>query len=332
MAFAIRSKSAGAVSTAVIEPMLATLGKMPSDPTRYAFEIKWDGIRAVIEAGNGKLVIRSRNGIDITSRYPELAGLANSFGKHRVVLDGEIISLGPDGRPSFPRLTHRIHLTDPADIRRMAAAQPIFLVLFDLLRVDRRSMLDVPYTERRAELESLGLSSEHWQVTPVRFGDGQPMLQLATERRLEGLVAKRLDSVYMPGRRSPDWLKIKLVNRQEFVIGGWVPEKSGDATRIGALLIGVYGDDGQLHYVGKVGTGLSAKDHAPLLAKLTKSIATKSPFVEVLPKALYVRPSLVAEVEYRRWPKDALVHQSSFKGLRTDKKPTEVKRETAPTD
>ena len=312
--------------------MLATLGKMPIDQSDFAFEIKWDGVRAVVEAGDGQLRIRSRNGIDGTSRYPELNSLAAAFGKRRMVLDGEIISLGPDGRPSFPRLSHRIHLTQADEIARAAAAQPIFFVIFDLLRVDRRSLLDEPYTTRRAELEALGLSSEHWQVTPARVGDGDAMLKVATDRRLEGLIAKRLDSVYMPGRRSPDWIKIKLVQRQEFVIGGWVPERSGDSARIGSLLIGVHDDTGKLVYAGKVGTGLSAKDHAPLLAKLAKAKSATSPFIDATPRAQFLKPSLVAEVEFRRWPKDALVHQASFKGLRADKKAADVTREVPPTD
>lgn len=315
-----------------IAPMLATsAGELPSNAANYAFEYKWDGVRALCYSSGkstGRFQLQSRNLLDITMRYPELHPLQRALGKHAVVLDGEIVLLDELGRPSFARLQRRMHLNHAAEIKRLSASEAVFYVLFDLLFLDGRSLLDEPYTVRRQMLEELTLLGTHWQVTPAHVGEGESMLEAAVRTQLEGVVAKRLDSVYVAGRRSPAWLKVKVIQRQEFVIGGWIPERSGIENRIGALLVGTYDGAGKLRFAGKVGTGLSAADHLPLIQRLSRKPISKSPFADPTPRgASFVEPTLVAEIEYRRWPSGGMVQHAAYKGLRQDKNPRQVKRE-----
>lgn len=315
-----------------IEPMLASLSEMPCDQRDYAFEFKWDGIRALTYWDGRNLEIQSRNRLDITRRYPELRDLATALGKHPAVLDGEIIAVDDVGLPSFPELQRRMHIEGDALIARMVKEVPITYMIFDVLYADGRSTIELPYTDRQEILQEITLQGSSWRVSPAAIGDGDGMLEAARQHVLEGLVAKRLDSIYEPGRRSPSWLKIKLVQRQEFVVGGWNPEKGDNTNRIGSLLVGYYEPrDGKqvLRYAGSVGTGFNAAWHAKLVPLLHKHKRATTPFVDPVdkPKPVFVAPDLVVEVEYRRWPTGALMHQAAFKGLRTDKKPSQVVRE-----
>jgi bifunctional non-homologous end joining protein LigD len=250
------------------------------------------------------------------------------------VLDGELVALDDLDRPSFPRLQRRMHVNDAGQIARLAREVPILYVLFDLLYLDGRSLLREPYARRRALLEELTLAGPAWQVTPAHAGRGKEMLAAARQNALEGVVAKKLDSVYEVGRRSNSWLKVKIVQRQEFVIGGWTAESTGLPDRIGTMLLGYYDCAGKLHYAGHVGTGLVGADHPILVRQFEKLARPTSPFVEKLPaarrggiKIVFLEPRLVAEVEYRRWPAGGLVQQASFKGLRRDKPAKQVVRE-----
>ena len=318
-----------------IAPMLALLAAdIPRDGTNWAFEYKWDGIRALTYAGKDFWTIQSRNRLDITHRYPELGALHEAIGDRSAVLDGEIVALDELDRPSFPRLQRRMHVNDPAAIARLVREVPILYVLFDVLYLDGRSLLDAPYTERREILEELTLAGPSWQVTPSHVDRGQVMLEAARQNSLEGVIAKKLDSTYEPGRRSPAWLKIKIVQRQEFVIAGWSGESTGLANRIGTLLLGYYDCHGKLHYAGHVGTGLVAADHPVLVGRFHKLARPTNPFVEKLPasrrggmRIQYLEPKLVAEVEFRRWPAGGMVQQASFKGLRGDKPAKQVVKE-----
>ena len=311
-----------------IDPMLATMGTMPNDQTQYTFEYKWDGVRAMGFFQGDKHRIMARSGNDITLRYPELRGLAEALGRQKTIVDGEIVSFDAAGRPSFGKLQHRMHLNDAYAIARLAESEPVFYVLFDVLYANGRSLLDECQSSRRKILEELTLLGSHWQVTPAHVGEGNAMLEAAKANQLEGLVAKRLDSVYEPGQRSSNWIKIKIIQRQEFVVAGYMPERTGLTDRIGALLTGYYDCDGRLRYAGKVGTGLSADDHQPLLALLRARERQKSPFADPVPAgAIFTDKQVVAEIEYRRWPLGGLLQQAAFKGVREDKSPRDVVRE-----
>lgn len=312
--------AAGRELPAIVEPMAAvSSAQLPPDPDRWSFEYKWDGVRAIVRWDGRRLNVYSRNLMNITSNYPELGPLGEALGRrHRAILDGEIIAMDDAGRPSFPLLQRRMHVRAPS--ARLVARVPVFLVIFDLLHLDRRRTLDLPLLERRALLEGLTLAGPSWRVSPAHVGEGRAMLDAARQAGLEGVMAKRVDSPYEPGRRSPHWVKVKVVHRQEFVVGGWTPQE-GTADSLGALQVGYYDPAGRLRYAGSVGTGFDRRTRAELGKQLARLAARASPFADVLPRhdVQYVVPSLVAEVEYRRWPPGGLVQQAAYKGLRTDK-------------
>lgn len=314
---------------ATVAPMLATGGVLPVDVDRYAFEYKWDGVRALSLIDGKTIKLLSRNGLDITFKYPELHPLAKALGGRRAIIDGEIVALDDVGRPSFARLTHRMQISSPAAVKRVIHSDPVWYVLFDVLWIDGQWVTGRPLHERRALLEELTIEGPSWQTSPSHIGEGANMLDTARSHGLEGIMAKRLDSEYLPGRRSSDWLKIKIVHGQEFVIGGWVPEHSTTADRVGSMLLGYYDCDRKLRYAGRVGTGLNTAWHAKLTSQFAKLCQTASPFADKVPRAgvEFLNPKLIAEIEFRRWPDDGLVQQGSFKGLRTDKKAIDVVKE-----
>ena len=240
-------------------PMVARAADtLPRDPRKWSFEVKWDGVRAIAYVQPGRLRLESRNLNEITAAYPEVRGLVAALGMHEAVLDGEIVAFDDAGRPSFERLQRRMHVTAPNAVRRLMASTPVVYAMFDLLYLDGHSLIDLPYTERRARLESLELSGPAWRVPAAHPGDGARLLEATRSQGLEGVVAKRLDTRYEPGRRSGAWLKIKNTLRQEMVIGGWIPGEGRRTARIGALLMGVH-EDGAFRYAGRVGTGFTEK-------------------------------------------------------------------------
>jgi bifunctional non-homologous end joining protein LigD len=315
-----------------IEPMKATLASLPADDARWAYEIKWDGVRAISYCEPGHIRIESRNLRDITKGYPEVRRIVEELGGRSAVLDGELVAFDEAGRPSFQRLQRRMHLASETEIRRRAGEIPVVYVIFDLLYLDGRSLFGDPYEARREALEGLGLDGDAWQTPAYHRGDGAALLAASRERGLEGIVAKRLGSAYIPGRRSRDWLKVKNVRAQEVVIGGWLPGKGRREGELGALLVGYYEPDGgerRLRYAGKVGTGFADPDLRLLRERLAPLAREDSPFEGRQPEkgSRFVDPELVAQVEFNEWTSAGTLRHPSYQGLRDDKPAAEVVRE-----
>jgi bifunctional non-homologous end joining protein LigD len=313
-----------------VKPMAAVLSTdLPRDEDNWAYEIKWDGIRAIAYCEAGTLRLESRTLRDVTSTYPELRALAGELGSTAAVLDGEVVAFDDAGRPSFELLQSRINLASESAIRRRMNDCPVTYMAFDLLYLDGRTLMDLPYTERRKRLEALGLDGPHWQTPSYHRGDGEGLLELTRERGLEGLVAKRIDSRYLPGRRTRAWLKVKNLMGQELVIGGWLPGQGRREGTLGALLVGYQAEeDGgrQLKYAGRVGTGFSDAELDRLAGLLDPLRTETSPFAGRQPprEAVFVEPELVAEVAFREWTAARTLRAPVYKGLRPDKRPEEV--------
>jgi len=311
-------------------PMMAKLGELPANDGGWAYEIKWDGVRAIAYSEPGRLRLESRNLNDITAQYPELRRLNRALSSHTAVLDGEIVAFDGDGRPSFERLQQRMHLTGEAQIRRRAEDYPVVYVIFDLLHLDGHDLMGLPYSERRARLEELGLDGTAWQTPSHSVGGGERLLNATAKQGLEGIMAKRLDCSYEPGKRASHWIKVKTKQRQELVIGGWLPGEGRRSGQIGALLMG-YFESGEFRFAGKVGTGFGQKELAMLARELAPLARDTSPFVGKQPQktARFAEPKLVAEVEFGEWTKEGMLRHPSYKGLRDDKPAEQVVREVA---
>ncbi|HEY5025123.1 MAG TPA: non-homologous end-joining DNA ligase [Acidimicrobiales bacterium] len=318
-----------------LRPMLATPGALPADDDAWAYEFKWDGIRALCAVDGGRIHIESRNGNDLTSSFPELRALGEQLGSRRVALDGEIVAFDESGHPRFQLLQPRIHASDATKAKRLAAEQPVVYVLFDILYLDGVSLMDHPYAERRRTLESLGLvtkKTQYWTLSPQFAGPGADVLQASRTQGLEGILAKRLDSAYLPGKRSPNWTKVKNLLTQEVIVGGWTPGEGNRQGRLGSLLLGLPAEGG-LQYIGQVGTGFSVSTLDDLAQRLVARRSDHNPFVtEVPPRyqhvAIWVEPTLVGEVRFSEWTKDGRMRHPSWRGLRHDKSPADVHRES----
>jgi bifunctional non-homologous end joining protein LigD len=317
-----------------LPPMLASPGRLPEDDEGWAFEVKWDGARAIAYSRPGRLRIESRNLNDVTSRYPELRPLGRQLGACEAVLDGEIVTFDERGAPSFERLQGRMHLTSRSVVGRLAREAPVTYVIFDVLYLDGRLTIELPFHERRALLERLDLNGPAWRTPAYHVGNGRDFLAITAEHGLEGIIAKRMDSPYRPGERGGGWLKLKNFNRQELVIGGWLAGRGRRSGRIGALLMGYYEQDGgrrTLRYAGRVGTGFDESELQRLTAELAARPRRGSPFsgrgVQPPRDARFVEPELVAEIEFSRWTRERILRHSSYKGLRSDKLAEEVEME-----
>jgi bifunctional non-homologous end joining protein LigD len=310
-----------------LEPMLARTGRLPREDGRWAYEVKWDGVRAIGYAEGGRLKLLSRNGNDITPRYPELRELGRALGAREAVLDGEVVAFGPDGRPSFQVLQSRMHVVSDAAQRRLAAAHPVAYVIFDLLFLDGHSLLELPYEARREALSALGLSGPNWQTPAHRVGDGAALLEATRAQGLEGVIAKRLDSTYTPGRRTQGWIKVKNIRRTDVVIGGWLGGEGGRRGRLGALVVGYHDEDGALRYAGRVGSGFDDRELDRLGKLLEARSRTSTPFEGRQPPKLthFVEPDLVAAVDFTMWTTSNTLRAPSYKGLRDDIPATDVR-------
>jgi bifunctional non-homologous end joining protein LigD len=331
--------------TGSLTPMLATAGALPgpAEDAQWGYETKWDGARVLAFIDGDRVRLRSRNDLDVTVSYPELAGLGAALGKRRVVLDGEVVAFGSDGRPSFARLQKRMHVGRAGDAQRLSNTDPIRYLAFDLLSLDGQDTIALPYSERRRLLEGLELDGAGWQCPRYFAGNGPAVLRASQQLRLEGVVAKRLTSTYRPGRRSPDWRKIKNIQAQEVVVLGWQPGNGRRAGTIGSLLVGVPGEAATpeagagattagLRYAGKVGTGFTQAALTALhrqlqpLARRSAALSTPPPPAETL-GAQWVEPVLVGEVGFGEWTPDGRLRHPVWRGLRPDKSVAEVRLE-----
>ncbi len=302
-----------------LSPMLATAGALPQGDA-WAFEVKWDGVRAICRTTPGRLSLRSRTGQDITGAYPELGAITRALHEHRAILDGEIVAFDADGRPSFQELQRRMHVRNEARVRRLARDVPVTYAIFDLLWLDGHSLMGLPYDARRERLAGLALDGAHWQTPAATTGSGAQLLEAVRGLGMEGVVAKRRDAPYLPGRRSSTWVKVKLRASAELRIGGWLEGSGGRGGRIGALLVGEEGPDGGLRYAGRVGSGLSDAELDDLGARLAALAQQHSPFAPGGSRpprgAHWVAPELLAEVAYTERSSGGLLRHPVWQGLR----------------
>ena len=316
-----------------IQPMLATAGTLPDDADHWGLELKWDGVRAIVYISGGEVRAAGRYGIDATGRYPELQVLADLLPGRSAVLDGEVVAFDDRGLPSFQRLQHRMHQDRPD--ARLVRRYPVHYVAFDLPYLDGHRLYDLPYRDRRSLLDDLELAAGPIEAPPYLPGEDAEqvgeLLDYTREQGLEGLIAKRLDSPYRPGRRVDFWRKIKNFRTQDVVIGGW---KAGQGRReggVGSLLLGVYDDDG-LRYIGHVGTGFTDTALDDLHKMLAPLERRTSPYADEVPReyarrAHWVEPWLAGEVAFSRWTKDDMLLHASWRGLRPEVDPEDVRRE-----
>ncbi|PRY69673.1 ATP-dependent DNA ligase LigD ligase module /ATP-dependent DNA ligase LigD phosphoesterase module /ATP-dependent DNA ligase LigD polymerase module [Glaciihabitans tibetensis] len=321
-------------------PMLATLGEAErfareqDHEVDWAFEMKWDGIRAIAVVEGDSVRLTSRNGIDLTATYPELADIASAV-RGNITLDGEIVAFTAGGRVDFSRLQSRMQLSGSQDIARASRDNPVQYIAFDILATDQRpeaggSTVGLSYAERREILHSTVTPHKRIVVPPAFERDLETALQASRDLQLEGVMAKKLTSRYSPGRRSPSWIKIKHHQTQEVIIGGWRPGKGRRAAQIGSLLMGIPTAEG-LHYVGRVGTGFDERTLDAITARLARLERITSPFADVPASdardARWVTPTLVAEVEFAEWTAGDRIRQPTWRGWRPDKTAEQVLRE-----
>ncbi len=312
--------------------MKATTGELPTGEG-WAYEVKWDGMRALAFVEDGTVRLQSSNLIDATASFPELEPLGAALAPTACILDGELVALGDSGVPSFGRMQQRMHVSSRAEAARRAAEVPVTYMVFDLLHCGGQDMTGLPWKDRRSLLEDLlDGPGPSWCLSPT-YEDGEALFDAAKEQGLEGVMAKRVDSTYTPGKRTPLWRKVKVRRRQELVIGGWLRGEGGRGGRIGALLVGYHREDATLHYAGRVGTGFTDAELERLAARCAPLETDACPFDPPPPRAdlakgvTWLEPVLVVEIAFGEWTDDDRLRHPSYVGLRTDKPPEEVVRE-----
>jgi bifunctional non-homologous end joining protein LigD len=306
-----------------MRPMLATAATDLPVGEGWQHEVKWDGVRILLDATADGVRMFSRNDNDVTPAWPDVAD--HPLEGRDLLLDGEIIALNDRGIPDFRVLQHRMHVRKASEVERLVNTVPVTYMVFDLLRLDGEDLTELPLAERRERLEGLGLGSTHWQV-PTTYDDGAMLLQATLQQGLEGVVSKRLTSRYHFGRRSKDWLKRAHRHRGSFVIGGWRPQE-GTKDRLAALLVGEVTPDG-LIYRGRVGSGIAGAKGRMLQELLTPKARPDSPFADEVPRVdaagtFWVDPVVVVDVDTHGLGYERL-RQPSYQGIRTDLTPEDL--------
>ena len=308
-----------------MRPMLAARGSSLPRDGGWVHEVKWDGMRVLVEVGPDRVRVTSRNENDVTVSFPELQGLGGALGGREVVLDGEIVAFS-EGIPTFGALADRMHVGTARKAEQAASRNPVTLIVFDVLVVDGDDVTGRPLEQRRRLLEGLGLAGAHWQVPPT-YDDGQALWEATKAQGLEGVVSKRLSSVYLPGRRSEDWLKFPHRPTGSYVVGGWRPEK-GSRARLGALLVGEMTPHG-LVYRGRVGSGVAGKASQRLAELMAGCETADCPFVGEVPRVdsegtVWVKPTLVVEVASLGLTPQKRLRQPAYVGVRADLRPDDL--------
>jgi bifunctional non-homologous end joining protein LigD len=309
-----------------VEPMLATLAEHPFSDPNWLFEIKWDGVRALARIENGTLTLRSRKGVDITKRYPELASLPEAFAARQAIVDGEIVALDARGHSEFERLQERMHVRAPSE--NLLSQIPVVYFAFDLLYCDGYDLREAPLLERKQLLQRLLHASERFRYSDHELEQGKELFELAKETGLEGIVAKRVDSPYVSDR-SANWVKVKITKTLDAVVGGWTESRTA-ALPFGSLLLGLY-QGKKLRFIGHVGSGFDAKKLKELSAKLKELAASACPFdavPETNEKPSWVSPALVARVKFSGWTQEHSLRHPVFLALREDAHPTDCRWES----
>jgi len=314
-----------------VKPMLATVGSLPV-AGEWGYEFFWDGMRAIAYVTGDKVRLLNRSNVDVTQTYPELAALSSALAGRRAVLDGEIVVLGRNGLPSQTALQQRMRARAPS--ASLVGGSPVRFYLFDLLHLDGTDLMPLPYVERRDALQRLDLTGDTVDTPPYWTGDAGPaLITAAQELGLEGVIAKQLAATYQPGRRSPAWIKVPFTSTVEVIVAGYKPGAGHRSGTIGSLLLGMYDADDQLTYVGQVSTGLTEAAQRDLQQRLEPLRQPSSPFAQPVPRqharhAEWVRPVLVSEVTFRSWTPERRLRQPSWKGLRDDRDPADIRLST----
>jgi bifunctional non-homologous end joining protein LigD len=313
--------------------MKATSGPLPTGPD-WIYELKWDGMRVLTEVTADGVRAWSSNGKDATPTFPELAALGPALAPVECVLDGEIVAIGPDGRPNFGRLQHRMHVSMVAEARRRATEVPIELIVFDLLQLGGQDTTALPWKDRRSLLEQLADDLPPATSLSTVFDDGEALFAASRQQNLEGIVAKRRGSPYIPGARTKSWVKVKVRRRQEFVVGGWAAGEGRRANGLGSVLVGYHDAPGapELRYAGRAGSGFTDPELDRLAGVLAPLATGECPFTPPPPPlhyrgARWVEPKVVVEIEFGEWTSDGRMRHPVYLGQRIDVDPSAVVRE-----